>query len=239
MRKRTMISLAGSLLTVGGVAAGGAQAAVSFSYVTDALSYSAAQASQVAVQIYLKETLTAGSTDIVAGDGGLAGAGAGLNFTGVTGGTASTVANGTFTPASSLAPTTHSLYYNQPTNANNLEFVELAGDTGPFPSPPTNGLLLLGTIDIKVGSGTSTFALTSLNNDTIDDSNSNLGQEDGNTVTVNSTDLDKTGQSGFTGADAAALYTFTVSPTVMPEPGSISLLGLGALGLLTRRRKTV
>lgn len=240
MRKRTLTTLFSGIV-LGGIAVSTAPAAVSFSYSTDALSYNVGVGNTVAVQIYLKETLTGASTDLIAGDSGLSTAGAGVQETSLgAGGTLSTIANasGTFTAASAFSGL-FGAFYDQ-ASGDNLEFSE----STPVSNPPTGVppvelsstvyRVLLGTLDIKQSTGITTFALTSLS---AEDFGTLGGPGDGNTLAANGTDFDKTGQSAFTGADAAT-YSFTVGAPV-PEPASFTLLGLGAFGLLARnRRKT-
>jgi hypothetical protein len=209
---------------------------VSFSYVTDSTSYTGTPGSTVPVNIYLQETLTGGATDIVTPDGGLLGAGAGVNATGTTGGTSASFTSGAFTEPSPPWGST-SAFYNQG-GGSNLEFVNLAPFGGPYPDLTTDLTgddILLGTLDITVGTGTTTYLLTSLNDDTINGSDSQLGQTDGNTVDDSGADLDA-GGIGFTGADAAAGESFTVVPTPsvgspVPLPASLwlGLTGLGGL----------
>jgi hypothetical protein len=235
MRKRILLTLSGIVL--GGFAANSAWATVSFSYVTDSASYSAAQGATVAVSIYLKETLTNSSTDIIGPDGGLDSAGAAVNVASSTG-TAASIGSSSFTAASPFGqPGAGSIYYNQ-SPGNNLEFSELTGPSGPFPTP-TGGLILLGTLDITTGLGTTTYHLTSLNDDTIPDAQLGDGGGDGFTEAKNTTDFDVADGSGYTGADAASQTIFTVTGTAVPEPASFTLLGLGGFALLGRFRRRV
>jgi hypothetical protein len=131
--------------------------------------------------------------------------------------------------------------YNQGTG-NNLEFVGLAGSSGPF-AFPTGGKVELGVLDITVGTGTTTYLVTSLDQDTINGSSSLLGQSDGNTITDTDADLDA-GGAGYTGADAASAYSFTVAPPAVvgvPLPASrwVGLAGLGGLLLAMRWTRRV
>lgn len=76
-------------------------------------------------------------------------------------------------------------------------------------------------LDVIVGTGTTTYELTSLRVDTIPQGPNGLGGVDGNTTTpvIGGTyyDLDVTSPGLYTGADAAAPFEFTVS---VPEPGA-------------------
>jgi hypothetical protein len=104
--------------------------------------------------------------------------------------------------------------------------------------PDASGRILIGTLNVLVGSGQTTFSLTSLYNDTIDNSRSELGQSDGNTYTHDGYDLDWEVGNGapYTGADDAPATLFTVGLAPVPEPTSLAIFGVGAIGLLWRRR---
>jgi hypothetical protein len=227
-------------------AAQSAQASVLYSYVTDASSYEAPPYGPIVpVNIYLQETLTGGSSSFIAANGGLFSSGAAVNEVGVSGGTASQIptnpsprfAFSGFTPTMKGE---QQVYTNQPTNANNLEFYATiggAGVQGPL-MPDANGRILLGTLNIMIGTGQTTFALTSLHNDTIDNSNSELGQSDTNTITDHSGyDLDAGFPGLYTGANDAPATLFTVGLAPVPEPTSLAIFGAGAIGLLWRRRR--
>jgi PEP-CTERM motif len=225
-----------------------AGASVIYSYVTDASSYTGASAgSIVPVNIYLQETLTGSSTSYVSANGGMTGAGAGFNVTGTTGGTAAQFAAGSFTFAPSFGgPQTAD--YNQG-SGNNLEFSEGIVPGAATVMPGANGRILLGTLNVTAGSGKTSYILTSLNNDTINSSaqfpngNSLLGQSNGNTTTQNpppfGSDLDLSPSSGaYTGANASPGDVITVSGSSVPEPASLAVFGVGAMGLLARRRRS-
>jgi hypothetical protein len=216
-----------------------AGASVVYSYVTDASSYSGSPGSIVPVSIYLQETLTGGSTSTIAAHNGLIGAGAAINIGSPVSSSAAQIVSGSFVvPAAfgggNLAD------YNQGSGAaaNNLEVSDAIGTSQPHVLP-ANGLVLLGTVNVTVGSAMTTFDLTSLDKDTINGSNSQLGQGNGNTVSQDGTDYDVTQSGVYTGANDTPAYTFTVGATsTVPEPASLSVFGIGALGLLFRRRRT-
>lgn len=240
---------------------GEARAGISYSYVTSVdgstshnLYTGEAIGSEVAVKIYLQETLTGGSNSFINSNGGLIGAGAAVNVVGTTGGTQDSIVGGNssaFTANSSFgnAPVLGTnLYFNQGTGAaaNNLEFTESitkSQSTVLSLGNQGNDLILLGTFDVTVGTGTTTYILTSLYNDTIDGGSSALGQINGNTVT----ELPANTPPGFdidsgtytnsygtpivnvTGANAATGFEFIV--TSAPEPSSVMLTGLVFVGL--------
>ena len=246
MRSR-LLSIGSFVCLAAGLSAP-AGASVIYSYVTDASSYTGASAgSIVPVNIYLQETLTGSSTSYVSANGGMTGAGAGFNVTGTTGGTAAQFAAGSFTFAPSFGgPQTAD--YNQG-SGNNLEFSEGIVPGAATVMPGANGRILLGTLNVTAGSGKTSYILTSLNNDTINSSaqfpngNSLLGQSNGNTTTQNpppfGSDLDLSPSSGaYTGANASPGDVITVSGgSTVPEPASLAVFGVGAMGLLARRRR--
>jgi hypothetical protein len=215
-----------------------ARASVIYSYDTDATAYHAAVGTNVTVNVYLKETLTGASTSYITAQGGLFSAGAGINDPATT--ASAQIVSGSFVEPSGFSSSPPpAIYYNQTgggQSGSNLEFQEATAIGGSL-VPVVGGQVLIGTFNIKVGSASTTYTLTSLKDDTIDGSNSQLGQSDGNTEAgTNGTggDLDKVGNASYTGADAATPFTFTVSA---PEPGSLTLVGLAGLGgLLLRRR---
>lgn len=218
------------------LAVSSARAGVSYSYQTDSLTYSGAVGSTVTVNIYLVETLTNGSSSIITQKGGIFSAGAGVNQVNTTTATGdATIGSNAFTFATAFSGP-QAAYYNQGNNQN-VEFIENrpTGSTS-GPTPDSSGKVLLGSLAITVGSNATQYILTSLYNDTINGSNSQLGQTDGNTFTVPGSDggydLDSTSNSSlYTGADAAPGFVFTISPAAVPEPSSMLLCGLAAAGM--------
>jgi hypothetical protein len=233
-------------------AAGRLRADVVYTYVTDQASYSAAPGSDVSVNIYLMETLSGGSTSIINAHNGLFSAGAAVNVSSTTGGSAARVVNNGFTFNSATEPNGFtgptSAAYNQGSGAaaNNLEFLEAVGTSAAQSNngvtAPANGLVFLGRATIQAGTGTTTYVLTSLHNDTINNSNSQLGQGNNNTVTLpgplhGGLDLDVTHPGQYTGANDAPPYTFTV--VAVPEPSPLLLVAVvipAAAGCMLSRR---
>jgi hypothetical protein len=233
MRLKLIVS---ALILLAAVAQG--RASVTYSYVTDATNYTANPGATVTINIYLNETLTGSSSSFIQQQNGLFSAGAAFDVRSPAAGDAQVAGGFTFNTATEpkgfSGPT--KAYYNQGTGsaANNVEFLEAVGNSASQGmSVNTGGLYFLGSQTVTVGTGTTKFALTSLDNDTINNSNSILGQSDGNTLTFPPPnpgfDLDSTAHpSLYTGADLAPTYFFTVSS---PEPGSLVLGSMAASAL--------
>jgi hypothetical protein len=230
-----------------------ARASVTYQYVTDSTSYSAAAGANVTVNVFLQEVLTGSSTSIINFDGGLFGAG--FLVSQQTGGGNSTISsaavswntNNATTGAppgfgtgaqTSTSPATSTQIGGLVNigsgsispNTSNISSVN--GTT--LPNTITNAVFL-GSFTVKAGSST-TFALQSY---------SNFSGVDGNTLTPAGTDLDVSGTAPngeqYIGADSQSpVYTFTVA--AVPEPSSMVLCGLGACGLAWgayRRRRSL
>src|SRR5262249_51985889 len=104
--------------------------------------------------------------------------------------------------------------------------------TGPMfaSGGPAVRTILLGTINVTVHASPTTLTVTpyGANNNTIPQTGPDL---DFGTQAVN----------GYTGASSAPTWSLTVGPAVIPEPSSMALCGLVALGMGyvgRRRRKT-
>jgi len=227
MNKWTLKSLAA--VAVGFLAwAGQANAAVSYSYVTDAPDYPAAgQGSAVTVKLYLLETLTGGSTSVINSDGGLLGYGVRVNRTvgdaKITNYDGNNADFGTFP---NPPPTV------DPAGVPTYKFTQAIGSSAATGVATGNGganaktsAVYLGNVTIAAGATTSTFQVLPYDN------------AGGNTLTNNSFfDLDfNNANPAFTGASAVT-NTFTVS--VVPEPTFAGVaVVLGAAGSLIRRRR--
>lgn len=205
-----------------------ANASVEYQYVTSAPTLTATPGSTMTIPVFLQETLTGGSTSIINSDGGVAGAGFKM-----------VMDSGTATLMSVNPDTTDFQGPTNPSVNGNVAGLQeaigtsqssgiLTGNTGggSFGTAPNE--VYLGNVVINPGSGTSSFRITAYD------------PSGGNTLTNNNLyDLDITQTSapayvGTTDPANSVPNSFTVST---PEPASISLLGLGALGLLARRRR--
>jgi hypothetical protein len=209
-----------------------ASAAVSYSYVADSSSYTGPAGGTAAVSIYLQETLTSPSTSFIVAQGGVTTAGAAVNVVGTTDGSAAQIANQSFAIPSAFAGPDE-IVYNQ--GGNDLEFNESIALNAPAVEP-TDDRILLGVVDVTVGTGITTYQVTSLRVDTIPQGPDGLGGVDGNTTTpvINKTyfDLDATSPGLYTGADEATPFEFTVAA---PEPASWAGLFVAAAALPLRR----
>jgi len=208
-----------------------ASAAVTYRYVSDQPTYTAPSAgASVTVQLFLQETLTGGSTSLLAparenGVGALGlrvtrGAGNSIlsalnqDFTDFSGPEQHSVAAGliSFTEAAGLPP------------AQNPQIGNTAGGT--VSNPAANGRIYMGSITITAGSQATTFTIAPYD------------AFGGNSLSgKNFYDLDFTQTSpaadAYTGANQNPT-TFTVQ---VPEPASFGIIGATiALGLLRRRR---
>lgn len=206
------------------------KASVVYSYVTDQPSYTAAPGGTVTVQIFLKETVTGTDTSIITADGGMFTAGFSVNQSPTNlpanpAGIFSIAGNAAFDGGFTKRPGD---------NANNTYATSRAGDDATSPSDtsgplPSGGLIPLGTVTIQAGtSGTTTFVAGNF---------TYPSKGGGYTLDQSGNDLDTNSTApAYTGA-ANNPETFTVAVT--PEPGSLGLLGLAALGLASRRRSAL
>jgi hypothetical protein len=249
-------------LLVVALLAASARANVIYSYTTDSSKLTvAAPGTLVTVPIYLTETLTAGSTSIINNDGGLFGAGVGVNNTagstkpgqsfivpgGVALNTAPITSGGFGTGGNGFSNATNRL--SDGSDAALVESIGPGVGPGPMASLFSNSggtvvnRVLLGSVTIQAGKlgSTTTFAVTSLFNSP----DPFLGQgNEGNTITLLSgwdLDLDNNGGNSsllnggppphFLGAND---ITNTFVLTNIPEPSSLALFAVVGSGLMLR-----
>jgi hypothetical protein len=227
-------------------ACGSANAGTFYSYVSTQDSQGSA-GSVVTVKFYLQETLTGNSKSFINEDGGgLSAAGFAVDVVSTTGGTAAQLRNGSFSANPGF--TTSIVDYNQ--DGNDLE-VQLGVPVSPVPPnlPVTlkvdaDGKIFLGSLKFDVGSGVTTYRLSSLFNSTI--AGGSGGSTDTYTTAYNPAgppsfgtdlDIDSVNFGDFVGANAT-INTFTVG---VPEPTTMALGVMTLAGMIPvlRRRKAV
>jgi hypothetical protein len=226
-----MAAAAAAALTV----AASANAAVTFKYTTytgttpgSNPNFTDTAGTPLVVPIYLYEQITGGTPSVITGDGGLdAGSWSVTQTSGTSSGILTSIAGNTtlFTGP------------NNPSSKNSSTFkgfgVAVANNATSGIDPDGNGDISLGNVTITpTAVGTTTFVLDAFNY------TGSGTKADGVTITFdNSYDLDGNSTSpAYTGAIANP-ETFTVTVAPVPEPTSAAVLGLGAMGLLARRRK--
>jgi len=227
MNKWTLKSLAAAVVGLLAVA-GQANAAISYSYVTDAPSYDATPGQTVTVKLYLLETLSAPSTSLIVQDNGLFGFGVQVNRT-VGDSLVTNYANSTDFPT---APNPKPVV--PPGGVPNWKFSQGIDASSANGVSPNNGganarasAVFLGSVDVTAGQANATFQLLP------------YSAGGGNSITnTNFYDLDANGVAPgpvYTGAAAGAPNTFTI---VVPEPTFAGVaMVLGAAGMLRRRRQ--
>lgn len=187
-----------------------AHSAISYQY--EASSPSVSYTPNLSVNIYLRETLTAGSTSALATKGGLFGAGFRISYVG--GGSLS-ILGISGNPSLFSGPGTG---FVSPTTATYLQAVSLESTSGPLPDPSSR--ILLGTV-IFSSSPTSLPALFEI---------SRLDSLGGNTLTFTAEDLDLPSQD-FTPTTPTPLMIHST----IPEPTPLTLSPLLLFPLLLRR----
>jgi hypothetical protein len=248
MRKTATIMAAATGLALGlGLAAPQtARANTIYSYIVQPQGGSVTPGQNNTLNLYLQEVSTTGSFT-AASDGGLLGAGVSLveqaGGTGVTFSSTGQTNNNAAVPAGfGNGPSSSGLLTNG--GAWLLDELDPSANTGMAPTSTTTSggtttsLFLLGSTTVAVGSNpNATFQVVSFKNTPTGDGNVHAGQ-DGNTLTTNFNDLDAgtyPGGTAATGADANPT-TFSIASPV-PEPASMALFAVGAVGLLARRRR--
>jgi len=209
-----------------------AGAAVTYQYVTDKPTYSAAQSgTSVTVQLFLQETLTGTSTSLLAPARENGVAGLGLKVTRGSGNSILATLNENSTDFS--GPEQHSVAAGLiaftiapgPPPQTNPQIGNTAGGT--VTNPAANGRIYMGSITVTAGSTPTTFTVGPFDG------------SGGNSLSgKNFYDLDFSQSSpaadAYTGASSNP-GTFTV--TVAPEPASFGIIGAAiSIGLLRRRR---
>jgi hypothetical protein len=226
---------------------GTADAGTFYSYVSTQDSQGSA-GSVVTVKFYLQEKLTDGSKSFINGaGGGLFSAGFAVDFVSTTNGSDAKIRNGSFSPNPGFVGGPTSVFYNQ--DGNDLEASMAVPPPPIITSPPktltvdADGKIYLGSVKIDVGSGVTTYRLSSLFNSTILGGNGQLGGANGNTTTLNprnllgsDLDLDSINSGDYIGANAT-INEFTVG---VPEPTTMVLgvVTLAGMVPVLRRRKT-
>lgn len=224
-----------SLLT----AAQQVHANVTYSYVAEKPVYIGAPGSTIAVNVYLKETLTNGSKSFIASDGGLD-----LFYTIVT------EVGGPPTPSKLSGAFANTSDFGIFSNSS-FNFVDSSGDTGQISgeaavifgaptvfvnnagggtAPAFSDEVFLGHFNVVVGSpGPTTFSLGAVD-----------PVYGGATVTHNNSyDLDiQVDGNGDPTNLFTGVGTSTTTFIVVPEPSSLAVIGAGCLVLLVRSRQS-
>jgi hypothetical protein len=214
-----------------------AKAAIVYQYVTPLTSYTTASNVSLAVNIYLDEILSGGSTSLITSDGGLYGAGFSVTQTNNTSSPALTALTGSTTTG---APFANGSYKTGITATNELAGSEnVANGTTSGPTP-TAGLILLGTVTITpTSAGTYSFSLANYSAPAKTGGyTQTFGNGPGGSTSLGYFDLDpnNTGTYAYAGA-ASDPETFTVTVPGVPEPMALGLISLASMGLLTRPRR--
>jgi|SwirhirootsSR2_FD_contig_71_337359_length_937_multi_2_in_0_out_0_1 hypothetical protein len=245
MNKWTFRSLAAAAVGVLALA-GQANAAVSYSYVTDAANYNVAPGAQQTIKLYLLETLGAGDSSVIAGDGGLGGFGVqvnrpaagGANITGFdfNGAEFSAYPSAAGRPVPTPSNVKFSAGAFSPVNKGNTGGTFTDTSVTPATSKTITGAaradaVFLGNVYVTVDPAAvagSVVQFQALPYSTT---------AGGNTLTFNTPlDLDFNSTTPpFTGA-VNSQSGFSV--TVVPEPTTGALLVLGSLGAMIRRRRS-
>ena len=231
MNKWTLKSLVAA--AVGVLAfAGSANAAISYTYSTDATNYDLNPGQTKTIKLYLLETLTAPSTSLITADQGLF---SGSVRVARTAGTSTLGAIGLnvvdFLGPTNSATTPIEASFQEAVGLNDTKGAALNNTGGTAANAKANGIFL-GTLDITAGpaAGVSTFTLRRYDPTRI-----------GNTFTyTNFYDMDvDNANPAFTGtSNAAVLASEQFTVTVVPEPTSAGVaVILSAAGTLIRRRR--
>ncbi len=202
---------------------------ITYQYVTDAVAnggtISGTQGQEIAINIYLQETLPPSTSSLIANSNGLFGFAVVLSQSGGSGTTQIVAGDGSVN--SSLFPDSAPLIPSSGLTSSQsfLAFNSILATSGAVPD--ASGKILLTTAYLNVGSGVTSFSiLPSGKSDPYGPGNTLLWDQ--------TTDLDVNNQTlGFQGA-GSNIFTFNVDGgialVVTPEPSSWILFGMIALG---------
>lgn len=217
--------------------AGAVRGDINYTYVAEPQSGSISFGASNVINLYLDETLTAGSTSVIQADYGLYSAGvAFVERPGGTGVTVTAVTANTQPEPKGFANNDITRIDTSGVGASMFDITAHDAVAGVFPTSTstvgstTTNLYLLGNVTLNISaSASAAFDVESLH-----DAPTNVGVYDagmnGVTLDFNGADMDIGGPGIGTGANGHAT-TFAV-----PEPAATALFGLGALGLVLRRR---
>ncbi len=222
------------------VVAASAKAAITYEYTTYAgnspvTEYSFTPGMPLTIPIYLHEQLTGGSTSLITADGGLVGAAFSVTQTSNTGsGTLTSVAASVTGNGSNFAGGFSNMSGKDSSTFQGLaEVVSVFAASGPVPD--ANGDIEIGSITITTNTP-NTYVLANYNYPSTksDDLTGTFGNGPGASIGGFDLDPNNSGTYAYTGAIANPETIILV-----PEPGTVGLLGISSLALLARRRRTV
>jgi hypothetical protein len=230
MKRKTLSALVALAATPLFVEA--SSASVSFLYVGVPSPSSVTAGNSTSAEIYLQETLTGGSSDVITSNTGLFGAGVQLSITGHTGGSQATITNfngdsafdGSITPSftNSTAGVTENIFVTDSMGPEG---------TASTVAGTTTRLVPLGLLNISTSApGTTTF--------TVGEFLAN-GIAGGNTLDNGGNDYDSNSSNpAYTGVGTSTT-TFVVTATAVPEPAAaLGMIVLGGGLLLSRWRRS-
>jgi hypothetical protein len=217
--------------------ASSAQAAISYSYTIPSSSYSVQIGQSVTIPVYLQETLNGGSTSLINADGGVFGVGFLVNQTSGGTGTITGIAGSTTSNGANFAGGTFSTDpSDSTTHVGGLDLASFSAASGPMTN--SSGQIEIGTVTIMPQSvGATNFVLANYKYPaTTGGYTITFGNGPGASQGGFDLDVSQSGANAYTGASASP-ETFTVTATAVPEPTVLSLAGIGAFGLVRRRRQ--